>query len=89
VQNAEQSNDTLWARLKERVVHRPVDELNIAYSKGKFEDFTVDKSDTELYNFVEQVKLNGPHFNDYPADKIEYFEERIHELRKNNSNNPT
>lgn len=70
-------------------MHRPTDELYKAYGEGKFEDFTVDKSETELYNFVEQTKLIGPQFSDYPEEKTAYFEKRIYELRKDNSNNPT
>jgi hypothetical protein len=89
VQNAEQTTSTLWSRLNERVVHRPIDELYKAYHEGQFKDFTVDKSDIELYNFVEQTKDTGPRFYDYPSDKTAYFEKRIYELRKDNSNNPT
>jgi hypothetical protein len=68
-------------------VSRPVDELYKAYHAGQFNDFIVDKSDIELYNFVEQTKETGPRFYDYPSEKTAYFEERIHELRKNNLNN--
>ena len=89
MQNEEQSSNTLWSRLTERVVHRPVDELYKAYYEGQFKDFTVDKSDIEFYNFVEQTKDTGPRFYDYSSDKTAYFEKRIYELRKNNTNNPT
>ena len=89
MQNEEQSAETIWSRLGERVVHRPTDELYKAYSEGQFKDFTLDKSDIELYNFVEQTRTIGPQFSDYPEEKIANFEERIYELRKNNSNNPT
>ena len=44
-------------------------------------------TEPELYNFVKQTKESGPKFSDYPEEKIKYFEERIHELRKNNLNN--
>lgn len=69
---------------------RPTDELYIAYSKGKFEDFIVDETtEPELHAFVEKTKQMGPQFSDYPSEKIAYFEERIHELRKDNLNNTT
>jgi hypothetical protein len=59
------------------------------YSDHQFEDFAVDKTtDSELYNFVQETKQHGPRFSDYPEEKIAYFEERIHELRKDNSDNP-
>jgi hypothetical protein len=58
------------------------------YGDHQFTDFDVDgKTEPELAAFVKETKLHGPRFSDYPIEKIEYFEERIHELRKNNSNN--
>jgi len=58
------------------------------YSDHKFEDFEVDhNTEPELYDFVQQTKQIGPQFSDYSPEKIAYFEERIHELRKNNTNN--
>jgi len=61
-----------------------VDQLYKEYSDHKFADIIVDKNtEPELYAFVEQTKKLGPQFSDYPEDKIAYFEERIHELRKN------
>ena len=44
-------------------------------------------TDQELYEFIEDIKANGPRFYGYSEDKIAYFEERINELRKNNGNN--
>ena len=89
MQNEEQSAETIWSRLGERIVHRPTDELYKAYHEGQFKDFTVDKSEIELYNFIEQTRTIGPQFSDYPEEKIANFEKRIYELRKNNLNNPT
>jgi len=66
----------------------PIDQLYKEYSDHEFEDFVVDHTtEPELYNFVKQTKETGPRFNDYPEEKIAYFEERIHELRKNNTDN--
>jgi hypothetical protein len=66
----------------------PIDQLYKEYSDHQFTDFTVDATtEPELFEFVEDIKSNGPRFYSYPPDKIAYFEERIHELRKNNSNN--
>jgi hypothetical protein len=65
-----------------------LDQLYKEYSDHQFEDFIVDKqTEPELAAFVEQTKTMGPHFSDYPIEKIAYFEERIHELRKNNGDN--
>jgi hypothetical protein len=62
--------------------------LYIQYSRDQFKGIIIDKeADPELYEFVEDIKLNGPRFYGYPEDKIAYFEERIHELRKNNGDN--
>ena len=87
MQNEEQSAETIWSRLGESIVHRPTDELYKAYHEGQFKDFTVDKSEIELYNFVEQTKESGPRFYDYSLEKTTHFEKRIYELRKNNFNN--
>ena len=58
------------------------------YSDHQFDDFVVnDDTEPELYAFVQETKKHGPRFSDYPIEKIIKFEERIHELRKNNSNN--
>lgn len=46
-------------------------------------------NEPELHKFVEYIKSNGPRFTDFSEDKLEHFEERIHELRKNQFNNTT
>jgi hypothetical protein len=75
----------MWAKIAGL---SPIDQLYKEYSDHKFTDFEVDKAtEPELAAFVEETKLHGPRFSDYPLEKIAYFEERIHELRKNNFNN--
>ena len=60
------------------------------YGRDEFQGIIVDQeSEPELYDFVNYIKANGPRFYSYPEDKLKYFEERIHELRKNNGNNTT
>ena len=84
MQNAEQSNNTLWSKISNM---DPIDQLYKGYSDHKFQDFIVNNdTEPELYAFVEQTKKHGPQFSDYPLEKIAKFEERIHELRKNNTN---
>ena len=76
---------TIWAKV---VGINPIDQLYKEYGEHQFEDFYVDHAtEPELAAFVEETKKHGPRFSDYPIEKIAYFEERIHELRKNNSNN--
>jgi hypothetical protein len=85
VQNAEQNTNSLWTRIQGI---KPVDQLYKEYSDHKFEDFIVNNNtEPGLYAFVEETKKYGPRFSNYTDEKIKYFEERIHELRKNNSNN--
>jgi hypothetical protein len=75
----------LWTRVQGI---NPIDQLYKEYSDHKFDDFIVNHdTEPELYDFVKETKKHGPRFSDYPLEKIKYFEERIHELRKNNSNN--
>jgi hypothetical protein len=87
IQNQEQGTGSLWARIQGI---DPIDQLYKEYSDHKFEDFQVDETtEPELAAFVEETKRHGPKFSDYPLEKITYFEERIHELRENNTNNTT
>ena len=75
----------MWGKV---VGINPIDQLYKDYSDHQFEDFIVNNNtEPDLYAFVEQTKRNGPQFNDYSLEKLAYYEERIHELRKNNSNN--
>jgi hypothetical protein len=38
---------------------------------------------------VQDIIKNGPIFGNYPEEKLEEFEERLYELRKDNFNNST
>ena len=88
VQNSEQGESTLWARIQQRSNARVTDELYKLYGANKFEDITVDDTiDTELAKFIEETKRKGPKFSNYSNEKLESFVERIYELRKNQSNN--
>jgi len=88
VQNSEQGESTLWARIQQRSNARVTDELYKLYGANKFEDITVDATiDTELAKFIEETKRKGPKFSNYSNEKLESFVERIYELRKNQSNN--
>jgi hypothetical protein len=67
---------------------KPIDELYTYYSQGEFEQIVVDNIvEPELAEFVEKTKIDGPRFNSYPKDKLEYFARRIYELRKNYPDN--
>jgi hypothetical protein len=62
----------------------------VEYGAHQFSDVVVDPTEEpELYKFVENIKINGPVFTDYPEEKLAHYEERIHELRKNQLNNST
>jgi hypothetical protein len=88
VQNGEQGESTLWARIQQRSVARSKDELYKLYGVNKFADITVDATiDPDLAKFVEETQTKGPKFSNYSNDKLESFVERIYELRKNQSNN--
>ena len=60
------------------------------HSENSFKEFEVNaQSDLDLYNFVQDIIKNGPIFGNYPEEKLEKFEEKLYELRKNNFNNST
>jgi hypothetical protein len=60
------------------------------YSARIFDTLEVDAiTDPVLAKFVDETKNKGPKFSNYTTEKIEYFVNRIYELRKNNSNNAT
>jgi hypothetical protein len=85
VQNQEQTTNTIWARV---AGIKPREQLYIEYSKDQFEGLQVDKNnEPELFEFIEDIKLNGPRFYGYTEEQIQKFEERIYELRSNNTNN--
>jgi hypothetical protein len=84
VQNAEQTNETLWQRLLSNGGLRAADELYKLYSAGIFDTLEVDETtDPELFKFVEETKTKGPKFTNYTHAKAEKFVRRIYELRKN------
>ncbi len=90
MQNAEQSAETLWSRLKDRPNFKPRDQLYVEYAADGLVNIIIDKDkEPELYDFIEDIKNNGPRFYGYPAEKIEHFAKRIYELRENNANNTT
>jgi hypothetical protein len=39
--------------------------------------------------FIDDIKTGAKKFNDYPTEELDYFAEKIYELRKNNSDNPS
>ena len=87
IQNSEQTDDSVWGRI---AGIKPRDQLRVEYGRDEFQGIIVDRLvEPELYDFVNYIKANGPRFYSYPEDKLKYFEERIHELRKNNGNNTT
>jgi hypothetical protein len=88
IQNSEQGESTLWARIQKRSTARATDEMYKLYGANKFADIAVDATiDPELAKFVEEIQTKGPKFSNYSNDKLESFVERIYELRKNQSNN--
>jgi hypothetical protein len=42
-----------------------------------------------LATFINDINTGIRKFNDYPTEELDYFAEKIYELRKNNSNNPS
>lgn len=89
MQNAEQSDGTLWSRINASRL-RPKDELYKIYDVDRFQDLIIDKfTDPSLYEFVEETKARGPKFANYSSERLQEFADRIYELRKNNSNNTT
>ena len=53
---------------------KPIDELYTYHSQGEFEKVVVDNiMEPELADFVEKTKTDGPWFNSYPKDKLEYL----------------
>lgn len=90
VQNAEQSDDSIWSRIQSRIGIKPKDELYKLYDETKFADLVVNpETDSELHRLIEETKARGPKFSNYPPEQIEHFVRRIYELRKDQPNNPT
>ena len=87
MQNQEQTTNSIWARV---AGIKPREQLYIEYSKDQFKGLQVDKNlEPELFEFIEDIKSNGPRFYGYTEEQIKHFEERIYELRSNNTNNST
>lgn len=54
------------------------------YDAGTFSEISVkEDEDPELAEFVKQTLTRGPKFSNYTPEKIQYFVDRIYELRKN------
>lgn len=86
VQNGEQSESSLWNRVRARVSDefKPKDFLVVVYAKGQFEDFQYDPTvDTELDKFIKDIKNGNHSFGDYTQEQLNLFASRIYELRKN------
>ena len=59
------------------------------YNAGAFESLIIDETaEPELAKFVNQTNTKGPKFSNYSSEKLEYFVDKIYELRKDNTNNP-
>jgi hypothetical protein len=87
VQNSEQTSSSLWGRVAGL---KSKDQLRVEYGRDQFQNLIVDKdADPDLYNFIENIKANGPRFYSYSEEQLKYFEECIHELRKNHGDNTT
>ncbi len=88
MQNSEQSEETLWARITTRSSSRAKDELYKLYGINEFKDLVVDEvTDPALAKFVKETQRQGPKFSNYPTEKLNQFVDRIYELRKDNTNN--
>ena len=62
--------------------------MYIEYSENKFNNLIFDsKTEPELVKFINDIKTGTTKFNDYPTEELDYFAEKIYELRKNNINN--
>lgn len=86
VQNSEQSENSLWNRVRSRVSEefKPKDFLIVVYAQGNFEDFQYDpETEPELDKFIQDIKNNTHSFGDYPHEQLKLFASRIYELRKN------
>ena len=85
MQNGEQTASSLWTKV---AGIKPREQLYVEYSADQFKGLNVEPEvNPELYEFIEDIKKNGPRFYGYPLNKIEQFAEEIYELRKDNSNN--
>jgi hypothetical protein len=86
VQNQEQTRGSLWfkIRTKNDDSFKPLDRLHIEFDKDGFDSIIVDANEEpELYKFLEDIKTGTHKYGDYPEEQINYFANRIYELRKN------
>ena len=57
--------------------------MHVEYGRDEFQGIIVDKDlEPELYDFVEDCKVNGARFYGHDEETLEYFARRIYELRK-------
>jgi len=92
IQNEEQKDPrSFWQRLKNTRHTDPfktIDRLYIEYNKDHYADVVFDTAqEPELAKFINDINSGAKKFNDYPTEELDYFAEKIYELRKDNSNN--
>ena len=69
---------------------KTMDRLYIEYNRDRYADVQADpQEEPELIDFIQSINAGTKKFNDYTQEELDYFAERIYELRKNNSDNPT
>jgi hypothetical protein len=69
---------------------KTMDRLYIEYDRDRYADVLVDPTEEpELVDFIKSINDGTKKFNDYTQEELDYFAERIYELRKDNSDNPT
>lgn len=79
----------MWSQINKRP-GKPINRLYVEYGISQFENLHASNdADPALLNFVEYIKKNGPRFSHFTEEQLEYFEERLYELGKNNPNNTT
>ena len=79
----------MWARINKRNTDlKPRSQLHVEYGRDGFQGIQVNKDlEPELYNFVEDCKVNGARFYGHNEETLEYFARRIYELRKDQPDN--
>jgi hypothetical protein len=69
---------------------KTMDRLYIEYNRDRYADVLADPTEEpELVDFIKSINNGTKKFNDYTQEELDYFAERIYELRKDNSDNPT
>jgi hypothetical protein len=80
----------LWQRIavKSDDPLRPIDRMYVEYARDQFKGLNIDEAvEPELTEFVKSIQSGLRKYNDYPAEQLEYFAQRIYELRKDNTDN--